>query len=78
VRVPDDMALVGFDDIAGSTHVTPALTTVRLPGQAIGEVAMQRLAALIDGAAVPPSKTVLYTELIVRESSRAGRLSTTA
>jgi len=78
VRVPDDMALVGFDDIAESAHVTPALTTVRLPGQAIGEVAVQRLAALIDGAAVLPSKTVLYTELIVRESSGAGRLSATA
>jgi DNA-binding LacI/PurR family transcriptional regulator len=78
LRVPDDMALVGFDDIAESAHVTPALTTVRLPGQAIGEVAVQRLAALIDGAAVLPSKTVLYTELIVRESSGAGRLSATA
>jgi len=51
---------------------------VRLPGQAIGEAAVQRLAALIDGAAVPPSKTVLYTELIVRESSGAARLSATA
>jgi len=78
LHVPGDMALAGFDDIAESAHAAPTLTTVRLPGQAIGEAAVQRLAALIDGAAVPPSKTVLYTELIVRKSSGAARLSATA
>ena len=73
LRVPDDMALVGFDDIAESAHVVPPLTTVRLPMQAIGRVAVQRLVELIDGAETMPYKTVLYTDLVVRQSSGACR-----
>lgn len=78
LRVPDDMALVGFDDIAESAHVVPALTTVRLPMQAMGQVAMRRLIALMDGTDPLPSKTVLYTELVVRASSSAHRQEATA
>lgn len=73
LRVPDDMALVGFDDIGDSAHVTPALTTVRVPMEQMGEVAVRRLIELIDGLDGPAMKVVLYTELIVRESSGADR-----
>jgi len=73
LRVPDDMALIGFDDVAESAQVTPALTTVRLPAHAMGEVAVQRLVGLIEGAGGAPNKTVLYTELIIRQSSGAAR-----
>jgi LacI family transcriptional regulator len=71
LRVPDDMALVGFDDIAESAHVVPALTTVRLPMQEIGECAVRCLIKAMHGGQALPTKTVLYTELIVRESSGA-------
>ncbi len=69
VRVPDDVALVGFDDVSESALVSPSLTTVRLPAREMGEAAVQRLAGLMDGADTTPAKTVLYTELIVRHSS---------
>lgn len=77
LRVPDDMALVGFDDISDSAHVVPALTTVRVPTQLIGEVAAKQLIALIEGTDMPPAKTVLYTELLVRNSTSA-RVALTA
>jgi LacI family transcriptional regulator len=73
IRVPDDMALAGFDDIGDSAHVTPALTTVRVPMQLMGEVATKQVIALIEGADAPPAKTVLYTELILRQSSEISR-----
>ncbi len=72
-RVPDDIALVGFDDVAESAHVSPTLTTVRLPAQAMGEAAAQILVGLMEGADATPAKTVLYTELIVRQSSGGAR-----
>lgn len=73
LRVPDDVALVGFDDIAESAHITPSLTTVRLPAQAMGEMAMQRLAELMEDAGTVPYKSVLYTELVRRQSSGSHR-----
>ena len=73
MRVPDDMALIGFDDVAESGQATPALTTVRLPAHAMGEAAVQRLVGLMEGAGTAPNKTVLYTELIIRQSSGAPR-----
>jgi LacI family transcriptional regulator len=75
LRVPDDVALVGFDDVADAAHATPSLTTVRLPAHQMGEVAVQRVVELMEGVSVAPSKTVLYTELIVRQSSGAARLA---
>ncbi len=72
LRVPEDMALVGFDDIAESAHLVPPLTTVRLPMQAIGAVAVQQLIARMEDDRSSSCKTVLYTELVVRESSGAG------
>ncbi len=73
LRVPDDMVLIGFDDVAESAHLTPSLTTVRLPAHAMGEAAVQKLVDLVEGAGARPSKTVLYTELIVRQSSGPAR-----
>ena len=73
LRVPEDMALVGFDDVSDSGHVTPGLTTVRLPAHAMGETAVQRLVDLMEGAGPTPSKIVLYTELVLRQSSGVSR-----
>lgn len=68
IRVPDDIAVVGFDDSPVATSVTPALTTVRQPsfeqGQTIADVLLQRLAG-----AEPPHATVLPTELVIRASA---------
>lgn len=78
LRVPDDMVLVGFDDIGESAHVTPPLTTVRVPTQMMGEVAVTKVIGLIEESDIEITKTVLYTELIIRQSSGATRLAAMA
>jgi signal transduction histidine kinase/DNA-binding LacI/PurR family transcriptional regulator/putative methionine-R-sulfoxide reductase with GAF domain len=67
IRVPDDVALVGFDDIDTSKYTIPALTTVRNPFYKLGVKATEMLLARIDGRDVPEC-TVLPLDLIVRQS----------
>ena len=71
IRVPDDISLVGFDDLPGSSYTTPPLTTIRQPLYDIGRIATEALLGLINGeavqAAIPP------LELIVRETTRRAR-----
>lgn len=71
VRVPDDISLVGFDDLPGSSYTTPPLTTVRQPLYDIGRIATTALLGLIDGEQVRPEMPPL--ELVVRETTRRVR-----
>ncbi|MDA8920417.1 substrate-binding domain-containing protein, partial [Porticoccaceae bacterium] len=66
LRVPEDVAVVGYDDIALAGYSSPSLTTVR---QNIVRILVQKLMAQINGDTVTDS--VLKTELIVRRSSGA-------
>ncbi|MGE4454065.1 MAG: LacI family DNA-binding transcriptional regulator [Sphaerochaeta sp.] len=69
IRVPEDVAVVGYDDTISSTVVTPALTTIRVNRKEIGRVAIQELEKLI---ANPEGETrIIYIKnhLIVRGSS---------
>lgn len=68
VRVPDDLSLIGFDDIPEAAFLVPALTTVRQDFPEIGRRAVAALLAELRGepAAHPP----LTPELVVRESTR--------
>lgn len=68
LRVPGDLAFVGFDDIPIARFVVPALTTVRVPAREIGAGAASMLAAILETGRSQPSM-LLPTELIVRESS---------
>jgi LacI family transcriptional regulator len=67
-RIPDDVSVVGFDDIPLAAYFHPPLTTVRLPafelGQAAGRALLERIAEPI-----APRRTLLPTELIVRAST---------
>ncbi len=71
LRVPDRLAVVGMDDIELSAHLDPPLTTVRVPQEAMGRVAAERLIALTQGAAAAPPITTLRPELVVRASCGA-------
>jgi len=71
-RVPDDIAVVGFDDIADSRTCSPSLTTVRQPAANMGREAVNLLFRLLAGE-TPPSRVVMATELLVRESTTGGR-----
>jgi LacI family transcriptional regulator len=68
-RVPDDLAVVGYDDIPLANLVTPPLTTCRVPRYKLGELAMQLLLDQIDGSSDQHERVVLQPELIVRVSA---------
>jgi len=69
VRVPDDIALVGFDDLPTASQLSPRLTTVRHPVQEKGQAAASILLDLIENPGSGPYHLTLPTQLIVRESS---------
>jgi LacI family transcriptional regulator len=72
LRVPQDLALVGFDDISLAEFVAPPLTTVHLPAYGLGWGAADLLIRLIAGEEIRDPHVVLETELVVRESCGSG------
>jgi DNA-binding LacI/PurR family transcriptional regulator len=68
-RVPDDVAVVGFDDAPLAGHTDPKLTTVRQPVVEMGTQAAHELLALVAQTADGPRHIVLPTELVRRESA---------
>jgi len=69
LRIPQDLSVVGFDDLPTARWVSPPLTTVRQPLADMGRMAAEMLSNLIDGAALHSQRVELSTELIVREST---------
>jgi DNA-binding LacI/PurR family transcriptional regulator len=67
-RVPDDVAVVGFDDIDMAAHTSPPLTTVRQPSTAQARRMVEVLVDKIAGRSTPASE-VLEVELVVRDSA---------
>ncbi|MFJ4897087.1 MULTISPECIES: LacI family DNA-binding transcriptional regulator [unclassified Streptomyces] len=68
-RIPDDVALIGFDDSAVARHMDPALTSVRQPIEEMGRTMTRVLLGLIAGESDERPQIVLPTELVVRDSS---------
>jgi LacI family transcriptional regulator len=68
LRVPEDIAVAGFDDIYPGTLIAPSLTTVRQPMRQLGQRACSRLLDRIADPTLPHRVELLPTELIVRES----------
>jgi LacI family transcriptional regulator len=66
--VPEDIAVIGFDDIPLAAHTNPPLTTVRQPVQRTGEAAAENLIELIEHPDGQPRRIVLPTELVIRAS----------
>lgn len=73
LRVPDDVSVVGFDNIPESALCTPPLTTVQQPIREMGHRAITVLIGLINGEPEEREPVVLDTELVVRSSSAAPR-----
>lgn len=67
-RIPEDIAVVGFDNINISTIIEPSLTTIDQPKYDIGKKAMNLLLKIIKGERLEKRKLVLNDELIIRES----------
>ncbi|WP_342343477.1 substrate-binding domain-containing protein [Microbacterium sp. CFBP 13617] len=70
IRVPDDISLVGFDDLSDARHFLPPLTTVRQDFSAVGASALRQIIAAIEGDATP-RHDMIPPELIVRGSTKA-------
>ncbi|RPI95301.1 MAG: LacI family transcriptional regulator [Chloroflexi bacterium] len=66
-KVPDDIAVVGFDDLAVAPFLNPALTTVRAPTESVGRLAAERLFSILENQPVKEAD-ILPTEIIYRRS----------
>jgi LacI family transcriptional regulator len=72
--VPQDVAVVGFDDVPFARYLSPALTTVRAPIEEVGREAVRQLAHLMNGTPAQ-ALTLMRTELVIRESCGCQRSS---
>jgi LacI family transcriptional regulator len=72
-RVPDDLSVLGFDDIVEAAWFGAGLTTVRQPLREMGRVAVQRLVSLLADPSQPPTRVVMETELVVRHTTAPPR-----
>lgn len=68
LRVPDDIAVVGFDDSPFSAAMSPALTSVRQDALGLGMAAADGVLVMLDNPDGPPPAVILPTELVIRES----------
>ncbi len=68
IRVPDDVAIAGFDDSFFSEYLSPPLTTVKPPFYEMGVVAMENIILMLERSMVRKLKIILPTQLIIRDS----------
>jgi DNA-binding LacI/PurR family transcriptional regulator len=69
INVPDQMSVVGIDDINAATLISPALTTVRAPLRKVGSAAVDRLVDILDPHSIPRAAGNLPIEIVVRQST---------
>jgi LacI family transcriptional regulator len=69
LRIPDDISIIGFDDIPQAELVRPALTTIRQPLEKMGRVATQMLLDMLKYPELKTNRIELPTELIIRSST---------
>lgn len=67
-RIPDDIAVVGFDDLGFASFLHPPLTTVRAPTETVGRIATEKLFSLLENQSLNSEAVVLPTEIIFRRS----------
>ncbi|MCA0455096.1 MAG: LacI family transcriptional regulator [Chloroflexi bacterium] len=71
LRVPEDVSIVGFDDIPEAAHFVPGLTTIRQDFELIGRLAVEFLVNMIENPGTPVHQRVLQPRLVVRGSTQA-------
>lgn len=71
LRVPEDLALVGYDDMPFAATTTPPLTTIHQPIDQLAQIATQKLIALLNETPLEDTVSVLSSHLVVRESCGA-------
>ncbi len=73
LRIPEDVSIIGFDDIPQASLVHPALTTINQPLEKMGRVATQMLLDLLNQPEKSPGRIELPTQLVVRETCNRPR-----
>ncbi|HEX9016244.1 MAG TPA: substrate-binding domain-containing protein, partial [Chloroflexota bacterium] len=73
VRVPEDISIIGFNDIALAQYSYPRLTTVRTPSYEMGALAAQMLLRMVKGEDASPSGITMRSELVIRDSTAPRR-----
>ena len=71
IACPQDLSIIGYNDAPLTAHLTPALTTIRLPGYEVGRLAAELVVSLIEDFTQPASSVMLAPDLVVRDSTRA-------
>lgn len=71
LRVPDDVSIVGFDDIPEAGFYLPALTTIRQDFTSLGEQSVDYLVSLMKNPKTPVHQRVLHPNLVIRKSTRS-------
>jgi LacI family transcriptional regulator len=69
LRVPEDISIVGFDDIPGAAYANPGLTTVRQPLLKMGQIAAQTVVDLIEGRGEYVPEIAIEPEFVARQST---------
>jgi LacI family transcriptional regulator len=78
VQLPDELAVVGWDDVPAARYIVPALTTVRQPIRDLGRLAAEQLRARVVGGQPAADPLVVPTEIIIRSSCGCPVLSPTS
>jgi LacI family transcriptional regulator, repressor for deo operon, udp, cdd, tsx, nupC, and nupG len=73
LRVPQDVSVVGFDDIRFARYSDPPLTTISQPKNQLGGEAMNMLLEILENPQISPRKRILPTELVIRDSTARRR-----
>ncbi len=76
LHVPDDVSVIGYDDIPLASYTVPRLTTIAQPAREIGQLAAERLIARLQQATAAPAHQQLPVRLVERDSCRTLTTST--
>lgn len=73
IKIPEQISVIGFDNLAMSSMVTPALSTIAIPIETMGQKAVEMLIQKITGGSSEPIHLALHCELLLRDSTRTMR-----
>jgi DNA-binding LacI/PurR family transcriptional regulator len=73
LRVPDDLSVIGFDDIEWATLIDPPLTTIRIPRQQMGKEAAHRVLMLLQNTDLLASEIIVPVDMVERQSTMPRR-----
>jgi DNA-binding LacI/PurR family transcriptional regulator len=69
ISIPDELSVIGYDDVPFAKMLTPKLTTIAQPLANLGQVAAGKIARIINGQEPEVTRITLPTELVIREST---------